>query len=281
MKLREGAFIILGTTVYSGGVYLFTAPNQIAPGGVMGLATALHDLIGVPIGTFTAAVNLPLLLIGTRHLGRKFLWRTLFSTLLVTLLLDWVFPFFLPVYQGNLILAAVYGGAMIGAGMGLVFLQDGSTGGMDIVNQLLRRRFPQIPLGKFVLGSDLVVIVIAALVYRNAETALYAAMTVYISSHLLDTVLYGWKTGKLAFIVSRHSTEIAHAIGSQMRRGATLLAGKGSYSGQHQWMILCACRSREVVRLKQLIRRIDPKAFCVVTQASEVLGEGFEPFPLL
>ncbi len=281
MKLREGALIVIGTTVYSGGVYLFTAPNRIAPGGVMGLATALHDWIGVPIGGFTAAVNLLLLLFGGRYLGKRFLYRTLASTLLVTLLLDHLFPLFLPVYRGNLILAAVYGGVMIGAGMGLVFLQDGSTGGMDIVNQLLRRAFPQIPLGKLVLASDLVVIVIAAAVYRDAETALYAAMTVYISSHLLDMVLYGWKDGKLAFIVSPHSQEIAKAIGGRMKRGATLLAGKGSYSGQHRWLLLCACRSREVVRLKKLICEIDPQAFCVVTQASEVLGEGFEPLPLL
>ncbi len=264
----------VGTAVYSGGVYFFTAPNRIAPGGLVGLATILHDCVGTPIGTVTAAVNIPLLFIGARYLGKRFLYRTLFATLFSTLLLDILFPF-LPCYQGDLLIAALYGGGMIGLGMGLVFLADGSTGGMDIVNQLLRRKFPQISLGMLVFLGDALVVLLAAVIYRDVQTALYAGVTVFLSSRVIDTVLYGFHTGKLAFIISRNSEEIARAIGNRLHRGTTLLSDKGGYLRESGWLVLCACRSREVVRLKNLVYRIDPQAFCVVTEATEVLGQGF------
>ncbi len=268
-------FILVGTAIFALGVHIFTLPNQIAPGGVTGLSTALNALTGIPIGLFTAMFNLPLILLGLRFLGRAFILKTLVSTLAFTLLVDLVFVK-IPVYRGDTMLAALFGGAMIGCGIALTFLRNGSTGGTDITCQIIRKKFPQFPIGKIVLFTDLVVISFATVVFRNLESALYAAITMFVSSKVIDGMIYGHDLGKMALIVSDHCEDISKAIIEDLGRGGTILPAKGAYSGEKREILLCALRIHEFYKVKRLVNRIDPSSFIIVANAGEVLGKGFK-----
>lgn len=268
-------YILVGTAIYALGVHLFTVPNQIAPGGVTGLATAIYALAKIPVGLFVSLFNIPLLLIGLKFLGRDFILKTLVSTVSFTLMTDLLFRS-IPVYQGNKLLAALFGGAMIGAGMALAFIRNGSTGGTDITNRLIQRKFPYLPIGKIVLLSDCVIIAFATLVFREIETALYAIISMFVCAKVLDSIIYGLDVGKLVMIVSDHCDAIAKAVTEEIKRGATLLPAKGAYSGQERQVLLCALRNHEFYKIKRTVDRVDPKAFIIVTNAGEVLGEGFK-----
>lgn len=268
-------FILAGTAIYALGVHMFTVPNQIAPGGVTGLATAFNALTGIPIGLFSAIVNVPLVLLGLKFLGKAFILKTLVSTLSFTLMVDVLFAR-IPAYHGDTLLAAIFGGAMIGLGIALTFVRNGSTGGTDITSQIIRKKFPQFPIGKIVLLSDLVIISFATFVFRNLESALYAVISMFICSKVIDGIIYGLDLGKMVLIVSDHCNDISKAIISELGRGGTFLPAKGAYSGESREVLLCALRNNEFYKVKRLVNQLDPKAFIIVTNAGEVLGEGFK-----
>jgi len=267
-------FIFFGTAVYAFGVYAFTAPNQIAPGGVTGIAIVIHAFTGFRIGTLVTLFNIPLLLFGFRTLGKRFTANTLFSTLFFNLQVDYLFPF-LPTYQGNPILAAVFGGLFIGLGLAIVFMRGGSTGGLDIVSRSIQQRFPHISLGKIVFVSDLAVILTAAAAFRSLESALYAVIAMFISSKALDSLLYGTSVGKVITIISEESDRIAAEIIETLGRGCTILPAEGGYRKAPKNVLLCVCKDAEFYELKALIRKLDRKAFVIVEKAEEVFGEGF------
>lgn len=268
-------FIVIGTAVYALGVHTFTAPNQIAPGGVTGLATAFNALTQIPIGAFSALINIPLILLGLKFLGKNFILKTLVSTVLFTFMVDWIFAF-VPVYTGDRLLASLFGGALIGAGIALTFIRNGSTGGTDITNRIIQKKFPQFPIGKIVLLSDFVIILFATLVFRNLESALYAIISMFVCSKVLDGVIYGLDLGKMVLIVSDHCDAISLAVMQELHRGGTLLPAKGAFSGEEREILLCALRNNEFYKVKRMVNRIDPRAFIIVTNAGEVLGEGFK-----
>ena len=267
--------VLVGTAVYALGVHIFTLPNRIAPGGVTGLATVANALTGLPVGIFTAVINIPLLILGYRLLGRDFIMKTLVSTLSFTLMTDVLFVK-IPVYQGNTLLAAIFGGAMIGAGIAVTFIRNGSTGGTDITNRLIQRKFPYVPIGKIVLLSDFVIVSVAMLVFQELEAALYAVMAMFVCSRVLDGIIYGLDIGKMVLIVSERYDEIANKVTREIKRGCTMIPAQGAYSGQDRKLLLCALRNNEFYKVKQLVNGIDPHAFIIVTNAGEVLGEGFK-----
>lgn len=267
--------ILVGTAIYALGVHVFTAPNQIAPGGITGLATATYTLTGIPIGFLVSLVNIPLLFVGWRFLGRDFIWKTLLSTVWFTVLTDILFQY-IPLYRGNTILAALFGGLLIGAGMALNFIRNGSTGGTDITNRLIQRKFPHLPIGRLVLLSDCVVIAFATFAFRELESALYAIISMVVCSRVVDGIIYGLDVGKMVMIVSDHCERISKAVTEELKRGGTLISAKGAYSGQERQILICALRNNEFYKIKQLVNRLDPKAFIIVANAGEVLGEGFK-----
>lgn len=267
-------FIFLGTAIYAFGIYAFTVPNQIAPGGVTGLATVINAFTGIKIGTIVTVFNVPLLIFGFTKLGKRFLLNTLFSTVFFNLLYDYIYPF-LPNYRGNTLLAAIFGGLFIGLGIAIVFMRGGSTGGMDIVNKAVQVKKPHISLGKISFITDLVVISIAAVSFRSLESALYAVIAMFVSSKTIDALIYGTNVGKMVLIVSSKSEEIAKLIVSDLFRGCTIVDAHGAYSGQSKKVLLCACKNVEFYNLKHIVKRLDPRAFMIVSEAGEVFGEGF------
>ncbi len=273
--LTDGACYIAGSVLYAMSVNIFTAPNQIAPGGVTGVATLLNYLWGVlPIGTIMLALNVPLLIASWRRLGRSFAVRTAVVTVLLSIIIDVTEPF-LPAFRGDRMLTALFGGVLAGAGLGLIFMRGATTGGSEVVARLLERRLPHVPIGRLILLVDAVVIVASAVVYRQVEAALYATILVYVSTTVMDGLIYGSNKSRMLLIMTVREREVADAVLEQMKRGVTMLDATGAYTGERRRVLLCAVRPSEVYELRTLVHDIDPRAFIIVTTSDEVLGEGF------
>ena len=265
---------IVGASFYALAVNMFTAPAKIAPGGVTGIATIIYTFTGAPIGTVSLAINIPLILLALRFLGKAFTLKTLKSLVISTLMIDVVFAR-VPAYEGNMVLSCLFGGVLLGTGLGIIFARGSTTGGADIVMKLVKLRFPHISMGRLMLAFDSMVLIAAAVAYRNVEYALYGLITIYASSKMMDAFIYGLDQGKVFYIFSRKSEEICQAIIQELNRTATLLEGRGGYSGKPFRVVLCAVRNSEYPTVKREVYNIDPDAFLIVAEAGEILGEGF------
>ncbi len=274
--LLDIPLIILGAAVYSAGINCFTAPNDIAPGGVGGLATVISYLSGhkIGIGLIFGIFNIPLVIAGFLKLGRPMMLRTLLAVVITTAFTDHLSVLF-PTYVGDRILAAVFGGLLIGAGIGLVYLREGTTGGTDIINKLIQKAKPHLSLGFIMMITDAVVVVVSILVYGNLESGLYAIIAIFVSSKIIDMILYGGREGKAVLIFSEKSEEIGQAIINNISRGATFLKGEGVYTHNDKNVICCAVHKNEYVKLKRIVKEIDESAFIITATADEVMGKGF------
>jgi len=273
--------ILLATMVYAVGLKVFTAPNHIAPGGVTGISTIINYLTqseanpdGLPIGTVNLVLNIPIAVLGLLKLGRHFMTKTIVYLVSFSFFSDVVFAH-LPAYTGNRLVAAIFGGVLMGAAIGLIISRGGSTGGMDIVNKLIQRRLPHLQLGQVILASDVVVVIISMFAYQDVEPGLFALITMFISATALDKVLYGFDVCKFMYIVTNQAQELGHRINEEMHRGATILESYGSYTNERRPTIMVAVRQNEYYRIKKIIHEVDPMAFIIVTSATEVAGKGF------
>ena len=271
----DGLFYLLGSVLYALSVNIFTAPNQIAPGGVTGVATLFNFAWGLPIGTMILIINLPLLLASWFRLGKAFTVRTLIVTVLSSVVIDTTASF-LPPFQGDRMLVALFGGVLAGAGLGLIYMRGATTGGTEVVARLLERKFRYIPIGRLILLVDALVVAASALVYRNVESALYAMVLIFVSTSLMDALVYGGDKGKMLLIMSKKEREIADEVLDRMERGVTLLTATGAYTGGQRRVLLCAVRRSEMYQLRSIVMDIDPGAFMIVVSTDEVLGEGFK-----
>ena len=273
-KVRSCGIIALGAVIYALAFDWFVAPNQIAMGGVTGLAQIVNALVPVlPVGVLSILVNVPLFLAGWRLLGGRLLVSSLYAMAVSSLAIDviaWIHTF----PPMDPILATLYGGAGMGVGLGLVFSQGATTGGTDIIGKLLKLKFPWLPIGKLVMIPDMVVVILAAVVFGTVNAALYGLIQMYLLSKVMDMILYGWDTSRVAYIITDRWEETVQGL-LDMERGVTLLQGKGAYTGAEKQVLLVAFKQREIVPIKRMLREIDPTAFFIVCDAHEVLGEGF------
>lgn len=273
-KVRSCGIITLGAVIYALAFDWFVAPNQIAMGGVTGLAQIVNALVPVlPVGVLSILVNVPLFLAGWRLLGGRLLVSSLYAMAVSSLAIDviaWMHTF----PPMDPILATLYGGAGMGVGLGLLFSQGATTGGTDIIGKLLKLKFPWLPIGKLVMIPDMVVVILAAVVFGTVNAALYGLIQMYLLSKVMDMILYGWDTSRVAYIITDRWEETVQGL-LDMNRGVTLLQGKGAYTGAEKQVLLVAFRQREIVPIKRMLREIDPKAFFIVCDAHEILGEGF------
>ncbi|HEX2986420.1 MAG TPA: YitT family protein [Caproiciproducens sp.] len=269
-------FFIVGSFIYAVSVNVFTAPNKIAPGGVTGISTMVNYITGWPIGMFSLLLNIPLFIWAIVEIGYKLVGKTIIATVFVSVAIDLVHKF-VPSYTGNPILAAIFGGVVEGIALSLVFIRGGTTGGTDLVARLLGRKIPHMSMGKLMLGMDLTIVLISGFVYHSIESSLYAGINIFVSTRLIDTILYGTDigTGKILFIMSEKSDEIAQDILTDMDRGVTVLKSRGAYSGRDGEVLLCAVRRYEVAGVKEIVRAHDKEAFMIVGDAGEISGEGF------
>lgn len=271
-------FWTVGCFIFSASVAVFTAPNKMAPGGLTGVATILYYTIGTPIGLTTLLLNIPLFILGFRFIGGKFIISSIICTVISSLGVDLLS--FLPKYDGNhgnMLLAALYGGVLSGIGLGLIFLRGSTTGGSDIASRLLKLRWPYVSMGRMIMLVDAVVIITSTIVFRSVDSGLYAMIQLFVSSKVIDAMLYGADTGKMVLVVSEKNKEIATAIMAELDRGVTMLKGSGFYSGNDREVLLCAVRRQQTPSLRAIVRKVDPSAFIILCEADDVIGEGFKP----
>ena len=272
--LREYLFIVLGVLFTAVGLDMFLVPNRIAAGGVSGIATIIHYAAYFPVGATMLAINIPLFMISVKRLGMGFGLRSLFGTIVLSLLIDIMVPV-VPVPTRDPLLASIYGGIIVGIGLGLVFRNKGTTGGTDLAAAVINN-YMKLRVGVVLFVIDASVIVTAGIVFKSAELALYALLTVFLTTRVVDIVQEGFGYAKAALIVSHKPEEVAEAILRKLDRGATALLGKGMYTGADRDVILSVVTRSEISTLKELVASIDPMAFVILTDVHEVLGEGFK-----
>ena len=274
-RLREQVtaygHIIVGCLIGGAAYPAFLVPNNIAPGGLTGVATILNYLFTVPVGITSLLLNIPLFIIGWKAMGRVFVFRSLVATLLFSLFIDLLK--LQPVTMDPL-LGTLFGGVLLGLGLGLILRGGATTGGTDMVARMVHKRFSFITVGAFLMMIDCVV-VLAAGIFISATDALYALISIFISSKVLDMVLAGLSGNKACFVISDAYDRVTKRVMVEMNRGATLLSAKGAYTGQERPVVLCVASRVEVARIKDIVREEDENAFMFITEAHEALGEGF------
>ena len=272
---KDLLFSLIGSALVAFAVSVFTVPNDIAPGGVSGMATALASITPVRVGVWTLILNVPLLLAAWRLLGPRTLTMTLIATILLSLLIDWIADL-LPGYSNNPLLAAVFGGAVSGLGVGLLFLRGISTGGTNLAALLLRKLFPNVPSGTLLLLVDAAVVVFAVCVFRDIEVALYSTITIWVSSKVIDALAQGVDYAKVIYTVTEHGDEVSRTLNERTDRGTTLLPAQGGYTGNRKQMVVTVTRRSVLAQTLRIIREADPEAFTFVMDSTEVHGEGFK-----
>lgn len=270
-RLLSYAQIVLGCLIGGAAYPMFLVPNAIAPGGLTGVATILNALFGWPVGTVSLLMNVPLFLVGWRSMGRVFALRSGVATVLFSLCIDLI-----PAAPVTLdpLLGTLYGGVLLGAGLGFIMRGGATTGGTDMVARMVHHRLPFVTTGMFLMAIDCLVVLAAGLTMGTTE-ALYAFICIFCCSKVMDVVMMGFTGHKACFVITEAWERVAHRILHDMDRGATFLRAQGAYSRADRPVIFCVVSRQEVAQLKRIVRQEDENAFLVITEAHEALGEGF------
>lgn len=265
--------IAVGAIITAAGLDLFLIPNKIAAGGVSGLATVIHYVAYIPVGVAMLVLNVPLFLVSVKELGVRFGVNTLFGAVVLSLAID-IIARFAPVITQDIFLSTLYGGVVCGLGMGIVFKYHGTTAGTDLAAKLINK-FTGLSVGQALLAVDFFVIATAGIVFNSFELAMYALISLFVTSKVVDLVQEGRSDTKAFFIISNKPNEVAQAIMHDMERGVTFLQGRGGYTQLSRDVLFCIVTSAELSTLKQIIHDTDSEAFVIVADTNEVLGEGF------
>ena len=286
MKPKSKAFnlvwsyfmITLASAIYAVGFNWFYVPNDIAFGGITGVGQIINAILPwAPIGTVVIILNIPLFILGWRLLGGHLLLSSLYAMAVSSVFIDivnsiWTFE------AMDSMLACVFGGVLMGASLGMVFQQGATTGGTDLIARLLKLKITWLPMGKLLIATDMVVIVASAIAFGSVYSALYGVVALYIAGIVMDRMLYGLDSAKVAYIISDRFKEIADTLVNDLDRGVTILQGQGAYSGAEKKVLMCAFKQRQIVSIKKMVKELDPSAFIIVCDAHEVLGDGFREY---
>ncbi len=276
-KIRRGIFnalsVLIGVLLITISINSFFLKLKIAPGGVSGLATVIHYLTGFSVGSIVLVLNIPLFIAGFIAFGKRFSVKTLIATILLSFFLD--NTLWLPQITDDMLLASLFGGIVMGLGMALVFKGNATTGGTDILARVVNKYFPAFNVGEQLFVIDGFVVIFAMCVFRNFDVGLYAIITIWLSAKIIDLVFTGVGFAKAMFIISDNGDEIGSRILSEVGRGVTGVNGEGLYSGTGKKVLLTVVDRRQIPVIKAIAKSIDKKAFIIVTDAREVLGEGF------
>lgn len=273
--ITDIAFYIVGCGIYSIAVTMFISPNEISPGGLTGIATVLNYLFMLPTGIVLFLLNIPILILGFIKFGGIFITKTAIATTILSFMLE-ITENLLSAVKIDLILAAVFGGILMGLGLSIVMLRGATTGGVDIIAKVINRKFRHLTVGRLILMSDAAVVMIAALAYGNVQSALYSVISLYASSRIMDVMLYGADKGKIVYIITDSAKEISDAVMTEVRRGVTVMNVVGGYTGSDKKMLMCVLRRHEVSAVYRIVGENDSNAFIVVGEAGEIFGQGFK-----
>ncbi len=251
----------------------FLASNDIIAGGVSGVATIINHFSALSIGLMIILINVPIFIWGIIKFGKALGVATLYATVALSVFTD-LFSY-IGALTSDMLLASVFGGIIAGVGYGMVFYSNATTGGVDIIANIIQSKYRHLPLGKIILIVDLIVILFAMYVYKNINIGLYSIISLWLTAYVLDMILEGFNFAKLAIIISDNNEDIAKLINSELDRGATFLNGQGTYTNKVKKVIMCTIKEKEIPMLKDIIKSVDNDSFVLITDAKEVLGKGF------
>ena len=269
----EYGLIVVGSILYVISVKSFAAPMQIPSGGVSGIALLTNYLWNLPIGVVTMALNIPLLLAGFKGLGRDFFCKTMFMIVFSSILTD--MAGFLPVFEGDILLAAIFGGILKGVGYGLIIRTGGTSGGVDVIGKFMYKHF-SVQMGTTSMTVNVGVLLLSAFGLGSLELLMYGIIMQYAVSNMTDMVVYGSDHQKKTLIVTKKPREVADALMERIGHGVTALEGKGMYTGEERLVLMCVIRPHEANAVKKLVLEIDDTAFIMLSDVNEVLGRGFK-----
>ncbi len=267
---------IVGNMLIAIGVYNFAANSGFPVAGISGVALIFYHLFGLPIGTMTIVLNIPIIILCYKVLGKKFLLRSLKTMLIQWPLMDFIAPM-LPVYEGDRLLSAICAGVFAGLGYAIIYLRNTSTGGADFVIMSVRALKPHLSIGKITFVTDLVIVVTGGLIFGDIDSIIYGLILTYILTVVVDKVMYGIDAGKMALIVTDKGPEVAKRIDEMTARGCTFLKAEGSFSRDDKLVVMCACSDKEMYNVQKAVKDEDEKAFLIMMESNEVRGEGFKP----
>lgn len=271
--------ITFGALVYSMGISIFLDPNNLAPGGTTGIAIIINRLINIKTGTLVFLINIPILIFGWWKFGTKFILSTIYVTFVSSFFINTLNTHFIARYgviTHDLLLSGVAGGALMAIGMAIVFRQGATTGGTDIIIKALRQKYKHIKSGTIFIITDAIIVSASAIIFKNIEVALYAAITIVVSNFVLDSVLYGGDSAKLLYIISDNQEKISKRILDEIDIGITNLKAEGAYTQNDKKVIMCVCRKHNYTRIREIVREEDVNAFFIVSNANEVFGDGYK-----
>ena len=268
--------ITIASFVYAVGVTLFLDPNSLAPGGITGVAIILNRLTGLETGTRMMLINIPILLLGVWKFGLRFILSTLYCTVMMSWFTNLLIP--VGVATTDPLLASLAGATLMAVSMGWVFKAGATTGGTDIIIKVLRLKVPHLKTGMLFLLTDIVIVAASAFVFQDLDKAMYAGITVIVTSLVLDLVLYGRDGAKLIYIISDHSEKITKRLLEELDLGVTHVQGSGAYSGKEKNVIMCVAKKQIAPKAEEVVREEDPMAFMIVTSATEIYGEGYKSY---
>ncbi len=269
-------FDIAGSIMIAAGVHNFSLNANLPLAGFTGIALILYHLIGLPIGVGILLLNIPVAIFCFRYLGKVFFFKSVKTLIISSLFIDHIAPL-LPAYTGDRLLAAICMGVLCGSGYALIFMRGSSTGGQDFISMAITRAKPHITLGSITLFLDSSIIFLSTLiVFRDIDGLIYGIIATFLQATVMDRILYGMNDGKTSLIITEEGKEIAHIIDETSARGSTIIKGRGTYSGREKDIVLCACSSKEMYSIHKAIKKADPKAFSIILESNDVVGEGFK-----
>ena len=273
-KLKDYLIAISGSIISAFGTACFLLPNQLSSGGFSGIATILYYLLNIPMGTTIIFLNIPIFIFAYFREGKDFLLRAIISTTIYSKFLN-VFEN-IPIFIYDKSLASVYGGVIIGVGLSLIFKGKSSTGGTDLVANIIRTYKKEIRIGSILQVLDVVVVLLNIIFLKKIEIGLYSVIAIYISNKMLDLIFEGINFSKMIYIISEHFEEIAGFVNTEINRGVTGIYGKGMYTNKDKMVIMCVAKRRDIIRIKEIAKKIDENSFIIITDAREVYGLGFK-----
>ena len=277
-EVKSYVFIVLGAVIHAVAFNMFLGPNQIPMGGLSGLAQIINFLIPIlPVGTMNMVMNVPLLLLSGKLLGRRMLISSVVAVATSSVAIDAIGAMH-DFAAMDPFLSAIFGGAMMGLGLGLISAQNATLGGTSTLARLIKIKYPWLSTGSLIMGSDVIILVLAVIAFGKLEAALYGTIALLALEMIMDKVLYGMDPSKVAYIVSQRASEIAKVLMTEQERGVTILRGEGAYTGEEKKILMVAFRQKDIVQIKRTVHAMDAKAFMVVVDANTVLGGGFEDY---
>jgi len=273
-RIRNLIQIAIAAAIYASGVSLFLDPNNLAPGGVTGIAVILSRLIHIETGTIYFILNIPIILLGIWKFGWKFMLKTAYTIAMTSFFTNLLSPY--DALTNDPLLAALAGGILIASGIGLVFKTGATTGGMDIIIKILRQKYKHLKTGFLFQCTDMIIVAISGLIFKDLNVALYALIAVLVSGHALDFVLYGGDEAKMIYIITQKPYEVGQRLMTDIDAGITYLHGKGGYTGVDKEVILCVIRRPLGPKVEEIVKEEDPAAFMIITSASEIYGKGYK-----